>query len=264
MFIDKRAPILHVVRFRKGPMVYMTTTHNPDLSTQTFNNRLRGLECPNAEFQTAYELAKVELGLLNPDPNEILFHQFISTQGLTGYGTGHWLLRDYLARNDGLDAIANVGDWLSDEGYIDVTPPDQDARKFIRVTDIGKYYAEKGYFSNGVYPLYILASENNQISASGSEENHRNEQPKRGGYDRVFINDESGKSRPITYNDLWFDISPEDEHIINDKPISAGGKLYSNINQFAHAHNLPTWFVLDQIKSVESQRYAFSQDWAFV
>lgn len=264
MFIDKKAPILHVVRFRKGPLVYMTTITDPVASTQQINNDLRDLEFPNPEFQTAYELAKVSLGLLNPDPNEILFHQYISTRGLTGYGTGHWLLRDYLARNDGLDTIANVGDWLSDEGYIDITPSDQDARKFIRVTDIGKYYAENNYFSTGVYPLYILTSENSQISASGSIENHRHEQPKRGGYDRVMVKDETGRRRGVTYNDTGYDLSPEDEHIINDKTLSAGGKLYSNINQFAHAYNLPTWFVLQQINTEQGQRYHFSQDWHFV
>ncbi|QXO10280.1 hypothetical protein pEaSNUABM37_00321 [Erwinia phage pEa_SNUABM_37] len=264
MFLNKHAKVLHVVRFRKGPVIYMTTTDDPETSALVINEELRCKIFNNKEFQLAYELAKTEMGLLDPDPNDVIFHQFITNDGSSGYLTGHWLIRDYLARNTGLDVIANIGDWLDAEGFIDITPPDQDKHKFLRVTDIGKYYAAEGYFEVGVYPLYILAEENNQIQASGLLENHRDEQPKRGGYDRAIVYGGNPSPVLLDYNDVSIDLTADEEQVINNKPISANGRLYSNINQFAHARNLPTWFVLQQINVTSEKRYNYSQDWHFV
>jgi len=261
MFINKQARMLHIIRFRKGPVVYMQTVDDAALAVSYCNEDLRTKAFRNLEFQTAYELAKAEMGLLDPDPNDVVFHQFIVNEGQTGYMAGHWLIRDYLARHEGLDVIANIGDWLDADGFIDVTPADQDRRKFIRVTDIGKYYAEHGYFDQGVYPLYILADENNQIQSSGLIETHRDQQPKRGGYDRVSYGQDR---RLLDYHDVSIDLSEEQEQVISNKPISANGRLYSNINQFAHARNVPTWFVLEQITAPTEQRYVYAQDWHFV
>lgn len=267
MFLDKNAKSLHVVRFRKGPLIYMIPVDDPWVSATVINEELRKKVFSNKEFQLAYELAKAEIGLLDPDPSDVVFHQFIANEGQTGYMTGHWLIRDYLARNVGLDAIANIGDWLDAEGFIDITPPDQDRRKFVRVTDIGKYYATHDYFTVGVYPLYILAEENNQIQASGLIENHRDEQPKRGGYDHAvaeFDNNNEAVPELLSYNHVYLDLSPEEEQLIKDKPISAGGKLYSNIDQFARARNIPTWFILEQINADPANRFVYAQDWHFV
>lgn len=263
MFIDKHAKVLHVVRFRKGPMVYMVTTDDAAMSAALINGDLRARTFRNKEFQLAYELAKTEAGLLDPDPNDVVFHQFITNENQTGYMTGHWLIRDFLARNDGLDAIANIGDWLDAEGFIDVTPPDQDRRKFIRVTDIGKYFANQDCFSKCEYPLYILADENSQIQSTGLIENHRDEQPKRGGYDHA-LEYMDGLATLLDYNLVSIDLSEADEQTIHNKPISANGRLYSSIDQFGRARNLPTWFVLQQLTVDETKRYAYAQDWHFV
>lgn len=266
MFIDKQAKMLHVIRFRKGPLIYLSTTDNMTHAACVADSDLRTGSFPNKEFQTAYELAKTEVGLLDPDPNDIVFHQFITNNGQTGYQAGHWLIRDNLANCEGLDAIANIGDWLDAEGFIDVTPPDQDKRKFIRVTDIGKYYAANDCFSKGVFPMYILAEENSQIQSSGMVETHRDVQPNRGGYDRVaYSHSGDGIHRMLVdYNDVSIDLTNEQEQIIKDKPMYANGRLYSSIDQFARARNVPTWFVLEQITAGEGSRYVYAQDWHFV
>lgn len=261
MFINKQASIVHLVLFRSQRKVYMTTTDDTELSRKLVNDDLRAGTFANIEFQQAYNLTKVNMGLLDPCPDDLLIHQFISTANLNGYHTGHWLIRDYLANNYGLHNITNIGDWLDDDGFIDITPEDQDKRKFVRVTDIGKYFAEHNCFDTGEYPLYILSTENNQINSSGLIENHRNEQPKRGGYDAVVLRNPN--TIVLNYNDIM-DLGEEIEQIINTKPIMANGRLYSSIDQFARARNLPTWFIYGQIDSSEDDRYVYSQDWHFV
>jgi hypothetical protein len=261
MFINKKAQLLHIVRFRKGDLIYMTTTDDSEIAVKMLDNELRLGTFPNKEFQTAYELAKVEMGLLNPDPSDLVFHQFIFNEGQTGYLVGHWMIRDILARNDGLRNITNIGDWLDADGFIDVTPPDQDKRKFIRVTDIGKYYAQNNCFDAGVYPLYILSEENNQIQSSGLVETHRDAQPNRGGYDCAFYGD---PPRLLDYNDVSVNLTDEQEQMIKDKPMYANGRLYSSVDQFARARNLPTWFVLEQITVDEGDLYVYATDWHFV
>lgn len=261
MFIDKMAKMLHIVRFRKGSLIYMTTTDNQDVSARTVNSELRTHTFPNKEFQTAYELTKVEMGLLDPDPDDLVFHQFIVNNGQTGYQAGHWLIRDNLARNEGLTSIANIGEWLDADGFVDATPSDQDKRKFIHVTDIGKYYAANDYFNLGVYPIYILAEENTQIQPSSMIETHRDAQPNRGGYDCAFY---GNPRRLIEYNDVSVDLSEADEQLIKDKPLFANHRLYSSIDQFARARNLPTWFVLEQLNADTASRYSYASDWHFV
>lgn len=264
MFIDKQAKMLHVIRFRKGPLIYLSTTDNMAHAACDADSDLRTGSFPNKEFQTAYELAKAEVGLLDPDPNDIVFHQFITNNGQTGYQAGHWLIRDNLANCEGLDVIANIGDWLDAEGFIDVTPPDQDKRKFIRVTDIGKYYAANDCFSKGVFPMYILAEENSQIQSSGMVETHRDAQPNRGGYDCVGY---GTPPRLLNYNDVSVNLTDEQEQLIKDKPMYANGRLYSSIDQFARARNVPTWFVLEQVNAGDDDfvgLYKFARDWHFV
>lgn len=264
MFINKKASIVHLVLFRSQRKVYMTTTDDTELSRKLVNDDLRAGIFANSEFQQVYNLTKVNMGLLDPCPDDLLIHQFISTANLNGYHTGHWLIRDYLANNHGLHNITNIGDWLDDDGFIDITPEDQDKRKFVRVTDIGKYFAEHNCFDTGVYPLYILSTENNQINSSGLIETHRNEQPKRGGYDHIVYGE---PPRLIEYNDANINLSDADQQLISDKPISANGRLYSSIDQFARARNIPTWFVLEQINAGDDdnvQLYKCALDWHFV
>lgn len=261
MFINKQSPIAHLVRFRNSRKVYMTTTGDTEFAQQLVNDELRWNNFANREFQQEYNLTKVGMGLLDPNPDDLLVHQFISTANMTGYNTGHWLIRDYLANNYGLHNITNIGDWLDADGFIDITPADQDKRKFVRVTDIGKYYAEHDCFDKGTFPLYILSSEDSQINSSGLIENHRNEQPKRGGYDTVVL--QNPNTIVLSYNDIM-DLGEGIEQIIKTKPIMANGRLYSNIDQFARARNLPTWFIYGQIDSDEGDRYVYSQDWHFV
>lgn len=263
MLIDKSLPILHIMRFRTSPLMYMgTCDERTDVVSDEYNQLLRRGLFQNLEFQRAYDITKVEMGLLNPDPNDIVVHQFISTSGLNGYGTGHWLLRDYVAQNTGLNNVTNIGNWLADEGYVDITPADQDARKFIRVTDIGKYYVAKNHFQTRRYPLYILASENSQIVSSGLVETHRDPQPTDIGYDRVMFKTEAGVYDILGYSYKESDLTEEDYHIVHDKPFSAGGMLYSCIDQFGQATNLPPWYILDQVRAAD--KLFWTADWHFV
>lgn len=262
MFINKTAMSLHVVRFRSRPLVYMTTTNDMEASIANIGTRLRRNEFANKEFQHAYEQVKMEMGLLDPDPSEILIHQFVSTADLNGYGSGHWLLRDYIARDTGLHNVTNIGDWLSVEGYIDITPSDQDKRKFLHVTDIGKYYASNGCFDSNVYPLYILASENNQVLTSGLVENHRDLQPVRGGYDRASIYIE-GQFKYVGYNDTTNELEPERQRMVVERPMRADGLLYTSIDQFARSRNLPPWLVLDMVETQGSVMDT-NVNWQFV
>jgi hypothetical protein len=264
MFINHDAKLLHIVRFRGEPLMYMTTTDDAELSERMINEELRNGSFQNQAFQMAYEGKKAELGLLNPHPGELLTHQFVSTVGLSGFGTGHWLLRDLIGNKYGLRLVANIGDWLDVEGFIDVTPPDQDARRYLRVTDVGKYYDSINCFEKGSYPIYILACENNQIVANSSVENHRDEQPKGVGYDQVTYKGDDGRTVLLSHSNVSIDLTDDEEQLIKDKPLHANGRLYSSIAQFAMARNIPTWFVLGQVQAPASERYAYAQDWRFV
>lgn len=260
MFINKQFPLVHLIRFRNGtPLMYMTTIMDQERAYESVNHFLRRGIFQNLAFQAAYDKAKLHMGLLDPDPNDLLVHQFIEIANTSGYNAGHWLIRDYLARNIGLSNIVNIGDWLDDEGFIDITPPDQDKRKYLRVTDIGKYYAANGCFDTNVFPLYILASEDSQIQSTGLLENHRDPQPKHVGYDTVM----GEGTVALAYDGLAL-MDDVDLEVVKEKPIIANGRLYSSIDQFAKARNLPAWFILEQINNAEDMRYDFAADWHFV
>lgn len=255
MLLNRTAPLLHIVEFRTGRLIYLKPIgEDIDASTAEINKQLREGSFPNLEFQHAYNLSKDEYGLLDPDPNDILCHKFVTIIDSNGYGVGHRLIREYISSGDGLDRIANVGDWLADEGYIDVTPADQDARRFVRVTDIGKYYASKGAFDTKRFPMYILVSENSQITANGLIESHRDPLPDRG-YDKRIIRGQDGiiilRYAPGIANSEG-----------SEKPFSANGLLYTSVDQFAKAKDLPVQYILDEMK--QCTVFATTNDWRFV
>jgi hypothetical protein len=249
MIFEKEGDTLHLVRLKSKPWFHMTVTSDPDASMEIVNTNLRHGTFTDPHFQHQYDICKKEIGH-DPDPNDIVFHQFLTTDKQTGYQAGHWLIRDHIAKEYSLKCITNIGDWWSVQAYFygaEDTPNPDDAGRKYKVTDLGKYFFDSGLYALGKFPMYFLMGEDGGDTYDELIETHRLVQPDFG-YSCVAIKNGLSFSL-LTYNNSKRALSEEEQLESTTVPVKADGLLYSSVLELAMAKNAPVWFLLDMLKN---------------
>ncbi|QZA71066.1 hypothetical protein AH06_297 [Erwinia phage AH06] len=258
MTFEKEGDTLHVVRLRTKSCYHMTITSDPDASMDIVNTNLRQGTFTDPHFQHQYDICKKEMGQ-DPNPNDIVFHQFVLTKDQTGYLTGHWMIRDHIRQHYSLKSLTNIGDWLSTPAYLYLVDPEdkEGLEKKYKVTDLGKYFYQEGLLDDfsTTLPMYYLPGEDGGDSYDELIETHRLPQPDHG-YSCVAIKNGTSFSL-LTYNNSKRALSAEEELETTKVPVKADGLLYSSVLELAMAKNAPVWFVLDMLKSESDKHWHF-------
>lgn len=257
MIFEKEGDTLHLVRLKTKPWFHMTVTSDPDASMEIVNTNLRQGTFTDPHFQHQYDICKKEMGS-DPDPLDIAFHQFLTADNQNGYQSGHWLIRDHIAKGFSLKHITNIGDWWSTQAYFygaEDTPDPDDAGKKYKVTDLGKYFFDSGLYELGKLPMYFLPGEDGADTYDELIETHRLPQPSFG-YSCVAI--KTGLSFSLlTYNNSKRTLSEEDNLKATAMPVKADGLLYSSVLELAMAKNAPVWFVLEMLSAERDPQWHF-------
>ncbi|ANH52060.1 hypothetical protein RAY_280 [Erwinia phage vB_EamM_RAY] len=257
MTFEKEGDTLHIVRLRTKGWYHMTVTSDPDASMDIVNTNLRQGTFTDPLLQHQYDICKKEMGQ-DPNPNDIVFHQFVTTPDQTGYQSGHWMIRDHIRHGYSLKCLTNIGDWLSTAAYLYIPDPDDKEggdRKY-KVTDLGKYLDKEELLGHSDHlPMYFLPDEEPGDSYDELIETHRLPQPDKG-YSCVAIKNGMSFSL-LTYNNSKRVLSEEEELQTTTVPVRADGLLYSSVLELAMAKNAPVWFVLEMLTSETDPNWHF-------
>lgn len=243
---------LHFVRFRSNQFCYITRSTSPNDDIKAINKLLYERNFYNKQFQEVYDSTCVRLGLANPDPNDVVFHQSMYNHDQDWGDTLHWYLRRLISSDIGLHEITNIGDLLSIQGYVKVSE-----NGWVRVTDVGKYLFYSGNIVNGL--PYSRLSELPPDRVVGTDESHRQPQPP-SGYSNYAWKRSGKEIVLLDYTTPPMCDEPDTQEPTNDRPVMADELVYSSVDELAAAKNVPVWFVINTIHSEQDT----GLDWHYI